>query len=169
MYRGVRLHLDTDQVLKGDPLIWSNHAEFVPKYNQVISPTAARMFADIGLELLLDGFMLDEPGILDSFKSSLKALKDPLLPIAKFAKDPEKVERFLSNWSGNSDPYIYQDPTKVAKIIHRRFHINNRPRFYFEESKIPELAEILTEQQTAVGLIAGQIMDLTVAKLSLVS
>jgi hypothetical protein len=169
LYKGVRLHLDTDQVLKGDPLIIANHSEFRQKYKQVIPDTVARPLADIGLELLLDGFIVDLPGALDSYNAAMNVLKDRTQPISKFAREPEKVEKFLDQWSGHSDPLIYQDPEKVAKIIHRRFQIYNRPRFLFDEAKLPEITEILSEQQYSVGLIANQILERTVRQLSLAS
>ena len=162
---GVEFHLATDRIFDSNPLFTKNKSEFFPQYNEIIPRGAARACANIGFEILLDGDVLKRSEAVDAYLEATETLRNRNLPLGKFALDSARFEKFIGGWSRVQVPWAYQDPEKVARIVHHRLMIYGSPRLMFDESKIPEVTEVFVRQQQAVSLVAGRILDMTLEQL----
>ncbi len=97
--------------------------------------------AHVGVELLLDGFWLEDPAVESAYRAALAQSED-LVPSMLGSPDPDRGTRLaqlLGTLRDLGPPHGYRDPTEVGRRITRI--LSRRPRLAATTSDAPRLVE----------------------------
>lgn len=150
---GVRMHHRTDEAFHGDPwfveLLSSGGRELM---SASVPRGGARACAHLGVELLLDGVLLedeDTAGLTDEMFVAL--------PMQKIGSDEDgRWPAFLSRAAEYGRPVWYDDPAEIARFLHRI--VASRRRLAFDEVHVPAVEDWLRHIRPAVVDTADELM-----------
>lgn len=107
---------------------------------------ASRAIGHVGTELLLDGRLAGDAGIVVAFQTALGAAAD----VDELLAEPGRTRwRQLRRWLPSAHPDDYADPAAVAERLHRI--LDRRPRLAFDRGQRDQLADVLADHLTAVA------------------
>jgi len=150
---GVAFHHATDETFHRTPAFITLQAAFFAELRASgVARGPARAVAHVGLELLLDGFLVGEPGLPEAYLAAVEAMAPTRLGSQlRFARDGHR-ERYatlterLGQWGV---PRGYGDPAAVRDRLVRI--LEGRPRLALGPSDVTTLSEFLPAAQRAVG------------------
>ena len=158
---GVTLHHRTDDEFHRHPWFRENSKVVTTELNRLgLGRGAARAVGHVGVELLLDGFLLDETdGLGTTVSRAMGAMADPTLELSGLVADDRRPDwshhlRRTADWPLPSD---YRDPAAVAYRLQRI--LTRRPRLGFGPDKIPMVEVVLAERQQQLESGAPALLD----------
>jgi len=159
---GCRLHIATDSVFDRQPLKHQLVQELTSDLQGTgLGRGAIRACADPGTEILLDSTILaDKDGrlVYDRVKAAVLASEVDLESIGDLGLK-EGIERYFTE----DRAFSYQDPHKVAQIMHHRLQARSRQVLAFEKSQIPIVTEAFKSQQIRLRERAWPLLHATIA------
>lgn len=161
MAAGVDLHHRTDDLFHNHPWFTANDKAVARRLRQAgLNRGAAMACGHVGVELLLDGMLLDHHrDLMTITREALAALVDDELEAADMV-DPEHRSRWithlqrLSQWDPPDD---YRQPAAVATKLQRI--LQRRPRLAFDRSQEAVVADALARQQPSLEAGALRFVD----------
>ncbi|MEZ5408691.1 MAG: hypothetical protein R2761_11735 [Acidimicrobiales bacterium] len=149
---GIQLHYRTDDLFHG-------HRWFVARQAEVHGDLAAAGFgrgpalacAHVGVELLLDGVLLDDGSTSEVVHGAFAAiddLRDPLGALVEPASEAD-WQNHLTRFTGGAPVAGLDDPVEVAHRLQRI--LARRPRLAFAPRQVPRLVEVLAHRLPAVA------------------
>lgn len=162
---GVEFHIATDQVFDRNSVFTGLKIKFRELHEQFLPKGAARACANVGTEMLLDGFVLQKSQAVDVYSDAMEAARRGLIPVSQVSSDPARFAKFNEGYAKIGVPYSYQDPFWVADRLQRRLSIRNSPRLKFDEAKVPEVAKLFEFQQEEIGKVANLLLEQTIVEL----
>ena len=160
---GIELHIATDSVFDPHPEFMDIKVKYGQIHGEVLPNGAARLAADPGTEMLLDGFTLQKDRAAQVYKSAIQAALNKEFPYWQGAKDPATFTAFCMRHAEVGVPYMYADPLIVAQRLHRR--VASRPRLAFDEKYVKDVARVFELQQADIGRIANALIVDTIEAL----
>lgn len=161
---GVELHIATDSVFDANPLFTAIKSQFRPIHEEYLSRGAARTCADVGTEMLLDGYVLQKNQAVEVYGRTVEAAAGRAFPLGQVALNQAALIDLVDKSAEIGSPFFYQEPSVVAERLYRR--LRARERLCFEEGLIPQVAETFLLQQQAIGRVANGLIEQTVDRLS---
>lgn len=158
---GVELHHRTDDLFHRHPWFRANSKAVSQRLEEAgLSRGAARACGHVGVELLLDGRLLDEQLDLGpSVQGTLSGLGAPELGLS-VAVDRDR----RADWAGHLDsvsrwtlPTDYRQPAAVAARLRRI--LAGRPRLAFPVDHVSTVCRVLAEQQPILEVEIEELID----------
>jgi hypothetical protein len=165
---GARLHERTDTAFHASATFAAFYREGIEALeSRGLARGAARGAAHIGVELLLDGTLVDEPATADAYLAALGAAREPEVQTAigwASRLGVRRWPRLCARLEDQGVPHAYCDPAAVAWRVRRA--LQRRPRLRLapgDEGHVddwlralwPRLVEaratLLAETRTALG------------------
>ncbi len=149
---GIRLHHRTDDVFHG-------HRWFVARQAEVHDDLTAAGFsrgpalacAHVGVELLLDGALLDDgptAEVIGATFAAIDELREPLGALVEPASEAD-WQTHLTRFTGGAVVEGLDDPAEVARRLERI--LARRPRLAFAPRQLPHLVDVLARRLPAVA------------------
>ncbi len=159
---GVRLHHRTDGVFHAlEAFSAGARALSAELSGRGLGTGPARAIGHAGFELLLDGCLLDEPGVEAAFEGVLVAGGEAVaaVPPGDAARWLQLLEAMRRDrwWLG------YGYTALVAAALHRR--LRHRRLLAFGEGDIEVVTEVLAARRPAIAALAGSLIGQVVAQL----
>ncbi len=158
---GIALHHRTDDAFHGHRW-FRDHSQAVTSALAVLGLPrgAARACGHVGVELLLDGYLLDASSDLASITDrAMGAVIRPELGIGDMVDADRRADwqHHLHRTAGWPVPTDYRDPEAVAERLRRI--LDRRPRLRFDTEQTSRVAHVLADHQSALehgvdGLLA---------------
>ncbi len=145
--RGVALHHATDRAFHDHPWFLDMQAEMYSELtNAELGRGPARACAHVGIELLVDGFLLrTRPELSSHVEASFRAIPTVSASLAKLTAD-DKQTRWVSFLARSADWPIpladHYQPSDVASRLYRI--LDGRRRLRFDEALIDSVGGVLT-------------------------
>lgn len=150
---GIAYHHEADETFHRTPAFIDLQGAFYAELRgRGVSRGPARAVAHVGLELLIDGFLVDESGLPEAYLAAVEAMAPARLGRHMVFTRDEHRERYaslaarLSEWGV---PRGYRDPGTVRDRLVRI--LAPRPRLRLGTAEITTLGEFLPAAQRAVG------------------
>jgi acyl carrier protein phosphodiesterase len=115
----------------------------------------SRAIGHAGWELLLDGCLLDRPGVAEGFGNVLDRAPDVALSVS--AAEPDRWRRLLAGMRSERWWLGYRESEVVARRLHRR--LMDRRRLCFDAERIPFVAAALDGIREGVDVVAEAVMS----------
>ena len=163
---GIALHHRTDDAFHGHQW-FRNHSHAVTAGLAALGLPrgAARACGHVGVELLLDGFLLDSSSeLVSTTDRAMGSVTRPELGIGDMVEADRRADwqHHLRRTAGWPVPTDYRDPTAVAERLRRI--LDRRPRLRFDTAQTSQVADVLATQQPVLEKgIDGLLADLAVA------
>lgn len=139
--RGVALHHRTDDAFHGAPTFVAQMIDARERFTHAGLPNgASRAAAHIGIELLLDGTLVDDPRASSAFLEAMEGLREEQVVFGGPA-DASRFWEFHRLVRGYGVPYGYTDPTFVAARIAGA--LAHRPRLALGSTPLADVARVL--------------------------
>ncbi len=163
---GIALHHRTDDAFHG-------HRWFQDHSHSVTTALAAaglprgagRACGHVGVELLLDGFLLDRSPVLATMTDkAMASVTRPELGIHNMVEADRQADwrHHLQRTAGWPVPTDYRDPGAVAERLRRI--LDRRPRLRFYAHQTSQVANVLADHQPALEEgVDGLLADLALA------
>lgn len=141
---GMAFHHRTDDAFHQHP--WFRQREVAARQaltERGLGRGPARACGHVGVELLLDGALHDEPGHRERFLRVVASAADRLPELAPLVR-PEHEDRWCDHLrlvSSSTSLPAHDRPDDVARRLHRI--CSRRPRLAFDEAGVPEVAAVL--------------------------
>ena len=158
---GVSFHHRTDQAFHSHPWFRGNSKAVSATLEEAgVNRGAAMACGHVGVELLLDGLLLDtEPTLRGLVEQAVGQLNDESLALADAVASERRDE-----WSAHLDsiarwslPRDYRSPAAVAGRLHRILAPRRRLALGSEDVRI--VTEVLTARQQDIESETGQLLD----------
>lgn len=117
---------------------------------------AARAVAHVGIELLLDGLLLDDAATRDGYLRAVAALADPALSIEVSGRGAARWPAVRERAIVHGLPDAYRDPREVADRLIRI--LAPRPRLAVDPGQRPVLEEAMWSLRRDVERSAGELV-----------
>lgn len=146
---GVVLHHRTDDAFHGHQW-FREHSQAVTVALSALGLArgAARACGHVGVELLLDGFLLDtEDGLVAETDNTMSSVIDQTLNLDQMVESDRRVDwqDHLNRTATWPVPTDYRDPNAVAERLRRI--LARRPRLSFDRAETSRVADVLAERQ----------------------
>jgi len=122
----------------------------------------SRAVGHAGWELLLDGCLLDRPGIEHGFARVIGQAPDVAGAVSP--ADPARWRRLVASMQSDRWWLGYRDAEVVARRLQRR--LQSRRRLCFAPDEIPLVADALAEAKPGVDLAADRVVLTVIARLA---
>jgi acyl carrier protein phosphodiesterase len=119
----------------------------------------SRAIGHAGWELLLDGCLLDRPGVEEGFTRVMARAPDVAESVSP--DDPDRWRRLCAGMRTDKWYLGYRDDATVAHRLQRR--LRDRRRLCFATEEIPVVTEALRIARPAVGRAAAGVMSAVIA------
>lgn len=157
---GIRLHHRSDDAFHQHPWFTERNRSLRAELSAAGVPRgAARACSHVGIELLLDGELLDDDIIsgatsraFDAIAPRLDAL-DPLVGVSEIAS----WRRHLALLDERRLPTDYADPEAVARRLYRI--LQRRPRLALPLEVVPVVVEVLAKAQPSIAATAHSLIN----------
>lgn len=161
---GIALHHRTDRTFHADPRFREGSAGLRRRLAAAGLPTGAvRGVGHAGWELLLDGCLLERPGVADQLVEVL--LGAPALAQAvDEAADRSRWRTLAASMVTERWWMAYRSPQFVAERLQRR--LSRRPRLAFAPAQIPAVTEALAAVRGDVDRVADEVVRSVTTALS---
>jgi hypothetical protein len=165
--RGIAFHHRTDAVFHAAPAFVTLTARALEELETLGVPHGpARAASHVGIELLLDGFVVDEPGVRTAYERSLA--RAPLHDLGGHLafRKPEHAERYdalvarLSSWGL---PPGFAEPPSVGDRLVRA--LSGRPRLALDEPAERTVRAWLPRAKESLALAVRPLLDQMAARL----
>ncbi len=158
---GVDLHHRTDDVFHRHPWFRRNSKAVAAELEAGgLSRGAARACGHVGVELLLDGRLLDEqPGLRPWVERSMSTLATPRFGLSTAVDDGNQPQwqHHLSSVSDWPLPTDYRQPAAVAERLRRI--LRRRPRLAFGDDQVAVVDETLSRHQPKLEAEMADLID----------
>lgn len=156
---GIRLHHQTDDAFHRHPWFTDRNRSLNTVLLEAgVGRGAARACAHVGIELLLDGELLDDPTIAAATDRAFAAIGpslDALAPLV-LPSELDGWRRHLARLAEHQLPADYADPRAVA---HRLFRIlARRRRLALDEALVETVASALAAAQPSIAASASSLL-----------
>lgn len=150
---GIAHHHRTDERFHGAPDFIRLCAEIARELEAAGVPWGgARAVAHVGIEMLLDGDLLDETGTLDAYRRAARRLLDPEVRSLARTADAPRFEQLLVRLESYGPPLFYRDPALVAERLIRM--LESRPRLAIPSAVHGEVERVLARRSADVHAVA---------------
>lgn len=158
---GVDLHHRTDDVFHSHLWFRTNSQQISDELERAGLPRgAAKACGHVGVELLLDGQLLEEhPGLRDATVATLSGVDEPGLGLTPLV-DPDRRPdwtRHLESISTWNLPGDYRRPDAVAERLRRI--LARRPRLAFTAEHLELVSQTLGEHQATMEAGSADLID----------
>jgi len=157
---GIALHHRTDDAFHRHPWFRANSQAVTGELAAAGLPRgAARACGHVGVELLLDGFLLDTDGQLaDVADEAMRSVTTPDFGIDHMVAAERRADwrHHLERTASWPVPTDYREPAAVAERLRRI--LDRRPRLRFDQELTDRVAAILTRHQDALEREAEQLL-----------
>ncbi len=165
---GVEAHHRTDDAFHHHPWFIDHSSRLRAGIERLgIGRGPARAIGHVGIELLLDGELIERRPALQHTTDSVLSLADnrnlgihEIVPSDQQARWRDHLAR-IADWRVAHD---HHHPAVVAERLHRI--LRRRPRLSFERAQVPAVAEALTGQLDAMGTGINQMVTDVVSRVS---
>jgi hypothetical protein len=164
LLRGIELHHRTDHEFHGCAAFIALMQLTVDRLTAGAVPRgSARAVAHVGVEMLLDGEIVQDPAVATAYEAALNA-GDVL--DARLFRDAEGAARFgilQQRLIAHGVPREYRDPNSVADRLQRVLSVRPRLALTLEAGVV--VRRVLAEVQPAVQARVGEILGVLAAAL----
>jgi hypothetical protein len=156
---GVSLHHAVDDVFHAAP----DFIELCVEVDSRLGPLgfswgASRACSHVGVELLLDGVLLNSEDVQTTYLDAMAALASHEAHIRMRSADADARWRaWLPRIRAHGAPLFYREPREVAIRLHRI--VEQRPRLSFPSDRIDELSHELTRILPLVEARTSRLLD----------
>lgn len=153
--RGIDLHHDTDAAFHHLPTVLELMRELDGRLQRAhCARGPRRAVAHIGVELLLDGVLVDEPAYRDNYLAGLG--HDPSGVRWKHDGDDARFAMLLARLRAHGVPVDLRKPESIANRLHRM--LIHRPLLAPSSSDMVAIKHCLDEQQRSVTLATDNLL-----------
>lgn len=146
---GITLHHRTDDAFHGHDWFREHSNAVTTQLATLGLPRgAARACGHVGVELLLDGFLLETSADLRAAADrAMASVTRPEFGIGNMVEPDRRDDwqRHLRRTAGWPVPADYRDPEAVAERLRRI--LDRRPRLRFDQNQTAEVAHVLADRQ----------------------
>jgi hypothetical protein len=156
---GIAVHHATDTVFHREGwFVGSEHDLLSDLTVAGFSRGAALACAHVGVELVLDGELVRDPGTADAVGTVYGLMTDPPTTALDLAPADRRADwaGALAGIAARLDPAGYSDPDTVAWRLHRM--TSRRPRLAFPAALVPVLAGLLASHRPAIAADAPEVL-----------
>ena len=149
---GIAVHHRTDDVFHGHQWFRDRNRSLTDRLDRAgLGRGAARACGHVGVELLLDGQLMNDPTLTAHIKLAHDAIETRLDALEPLVRLPERHRwrSHLQRVARHGLPADYHDPAAVAQRLHRI--LAHRPRLRFDSAKVPLVADALAESQLTIN------------------
>jgi len=149
---GIALHHQTDDAFHRHPWFRANSQAVTGSLEAIGLPRgAARACGHVGVELLLDGLLLDtDDRLAEATRQAMGAVTTPAYKIEDMvtAERRDDWRRHLRRTADWPLPRDYREPVAVAERLRRI--LDRRPRLRFDADQTERVAAILADRQAVL-------------------
>ena len=156
---GIEHHHMTDAVFHRCEIFLDQEHDGTKRLQEVgLWRGSAMAVAHVGTELILDGLLLDEPGLRETAIDAMTVATDPALQLEWSAGGAEKFARLCARLEQVEDLGVeYRDSARLAKRLY--LILRRRPRLAFEEHAIDAIIPWLDATRAALVLERDTLLD----------